>query len=94
MDLPKQFSQSGVIETSRLVMLEAGVSISLDRIDNGILFIMARWAGASVMSFRSLMKALRSFDDLASLNVFIADTDFETTAASRITRPAAVRRIG
>ena len=44
-----------------------------------IVFVMARWSGASQLAFRPLAKVLSTVSDLDDVVIFIADTDHANT---------------
>ncbi|MGO9469848.1 MAG: hypothetical protein ACLQVF_37575 [Isosphaeraceae bacterium] len=49
-------------------------------IKRGIVFVLARWSGASRLAFRALNKALGSFTDVDDLYLYVADTDSDNLA--------------
>ena len=79
MRLPKAYQASLSIDESRLVFLPDADASSVRSIKRGILFILAKWSGASQLAFRALNKALASFPDLDGLFLYVADADGDRT---------------
>jgi hypothetical protein len=75
MTLPNAYQRCLAIEEQRLVLLPSEEAIEFRSIKRGILFILARWSGASQLAFRTLNKALASLSELDGLYLYIADTD-------------------
>ena len=79
MRLPNAYQGCISIEEQRLVLLPSEEVIDIRSIKRGILFILARWSGASQLAFRALNKALASLPELDGLYLYIADTDSDKT---------------
>jgi hypothetical protein len=79
MRLPSAYQSCLSIEERRLVLLPSKESINICSIKQGVLFILARWSGASQLAFRAVNKALASLPDLDGLYLYIADNDSENT---------------
>ncbi len=67
------------IEEQRLILLPNEEAINICSIKQGILFILAKWSGASQLAFLALSKALVSLPALDGLYLYVADTDSENT---------------
>jgi hypothetical protein len=79
MKLPNAYQGCLSIEEQRLVLLSSEEAIDIRSIKRGILFILAKWSGASQLAFRALNKALASLPELDGLYLYIADTDSDKT---------------
>ena len=77
MRLPDTYQRCLVIDEQRLVLLSSEEAINIRSIKRGILFILAKWSGASQLAFRAINKALASFRDLDGVYLYIADADSE-----------------
>jgi hypothetical protein len=49
--------------------------LQVDRVSRGIVFVLARWSGASQLSFRTLTSVLNQIPGAASIQVLILDSD-------------------
>jgi|SRR5579884_1970321 len=79
MRLPNAYQSCLSIEEQRLVLLPREEPINIRSVKRGILFILAKWSGASQLAFRALNKALASLPELDGLYLYVADTDSEKT---------------
>ncbi len=79
MGLPEAYGACLLIEERRLILIPKEETVSIRSIKRGILFILARWSGASQLAFRALNKALASLSDLDGLHLYIADIDSDKT---------------
>jgi hypothetical protein len=75
MRLPNVYQGCLSIGEQRLVLLPSEEAIDVRSIKRGILFILAKWSGASQLAFRALNKALASLPELDGLYLYVADTD-------------------
>jgi hypothetical protein len=79
MRLPNAYQSCLSIEEQRVVLVPSEEAIDIRAIKRGILFILARWSGASQLAFRTLNKALSSLPKLDDLSLYIMDTDSDYT---------------
>jgi hypothetical protein len=79
MRLPNAYQSCLAIDQDRLALLPSEEAINLSSMKRGILFILAKWSGASQLAFRALNKALASLPELDGLCLYVADTDSEKT---------------
>ena len=79
MSLPSAYQDCLCIDKRRLVVLPSDEAINIRSINRGILFILAKWSGASQLAFRALNKALTSLPELDGLLLYVADTDSDET---------------
>jgi hypothetical protein len=77
--LPNAYRVILSIPDQKLVLLPSDEAIDIASIKRGILFILAKWSGASQLAFRALNKALASLPELDGLYLYVADTDCEKT---------------
>jgi hypothetical protein len=77
--LPSTYESYLFIEKGRLILLPDEGIKSARSIKRGVLFILAKWSGASQLAFRALNMALASFSDLDDLYLYVADTDSQET---------------
>lgn len=79
MKLPDAYLQHLSIGADRLILLDPEEAVKTELFKQGILFILAKWAGASLLSFRALNRALASLPKLDGLFLYVADTDSDST---------------
>lgn len=63
------------------VVLLPDEPIRVASLNNGVVFVLAVWAGASQLSFRTLNEVLTETPDHSSVTLYVANTDYETTEA-------------
>src|SRR5271165_6094972 len=63
------------IPEDRLVFLSGAEEIDVSQLQDAILFVMAKWSGASQLSFRALNTVLAEMPSTAAWRLHIADTD-------------------
>lgn len=79
MELPNTYRCQLQFREERAVLLPEEKPIDITSINQGILFVLAKWSGSSQISFRTLNAALAEFKNLSDLKLFIADTDSKMT---------------
>jgi hypothetical protein len=75
MRLPSAYQACLSIDERRLVLHPHEEAVSITSIKSGILFILAKWSGASQVAFRALNKALASSPHLDDLRLHVVDAD-------------------
>ena len=66
-------------EPGQFVMLPATATIDVAQMEKAIVFVMARWAAASKISWHTLATALSGFKSLDGIVLYVADADNENT---------------
>ena len=79
MQLPNTLLRSLRIPEQRLVVIQPTDRIDLEAIGTAVLFVLARWAIASLVSFRALNRALQDAVGSGQLRLHVADTDDQHT---------------
>lgn len=79
MKLPRGYKEFGLVEDSRLVLQPTGAPVDVGSIKRGIIFVLAKWSGASQLAFRGLNEALASIPDLGDMRLYVIDADDEVT---------------
>jgi hypothetical protein len=77
MGLSPTYSRLLQVPEHRIVILPPGEPIGVAGLKTGIIFIVAKWSGASQIAFRTLNAVLAEIADLHDLKLYVADTDEE-----------------
>lgn len=75
MTLPNAYRRELKVPEERVALLLGDAPIDVTAVKRGVLFVLARWSGASQLSFRALNALLADAAEDLEICLLVADTD-------------------
>lgn len=79
MDLPNSYRRLVKIDEGNIGIIPDNGFSDISILGRSILFVLARWSGASQLSFRALNDVLHTIHGSSNLRIWISDIDNEST---------------
>jgi len=81
MKLPIEYERHLQIPSEQVVCLPEDTKLEPSSIETGVLFVLAKWAGASQLSFRALNDVFKASPHVRSIRLHVASSDNDNTQA-------------